>query len=574
MLNLNQKEGAARSALWVPAVVIAFAALVAVGYVSQETPTWYWDFANYHEKLRYYVNEFQMGRGASALQSIARGIRASDYNATPILPLLPVSLFFTAERSVYILSLVLLYLLPASALTYILCKDCSRKPSQPFQDALLWFMIVCFPGFWGPTLRGFPDVLGLIPLGAAGHIILRSEYLTAASRKNLVLAGVLLWVSFLIRRWYAYGVVSIVATTAAFAIGRRWSQGMPMRRVLRETLAKFLMLAAPAVILLLLIQPDLTQRILSSSYEHLYEAYQTGWREKWRDIAIGLGPANLLLLALGIYMTVRQRNYKVGYCLLVALLYFLVFGRTQALGMQHRMFVYLWLFPAVALPLLQVPVLCKGRGSGWLHSGILAAYAPIWLALTLLPTARITLLPSKVSSQLSATMFPPLQNKHYQMLQMLVKSLEKNPRYANKRIAVLPSSTIINEAIIAEMSKDIASRMVWTSQVDQRDGFWLSLLDADVIVATSQDSIHLPAEHQRVITLPSKELFDPSSPLAAVYVMEAQPVYELNAGNQLRIFLRRDHAKLDTSQLAGWLLEQFRSYYPQAKIHDSRIILK
>lgn len=42
---------------------------------------------------------------------------------------------------------------------------------------------------------------------------------------------------------------------------------------------------------------------------------------------------------------------------------------------------------------------------------------------------------------------------------------------------------------------------------------------ADVIVVTSGDSVHLGAEHQRVVTLPSQALFDSSTPIGSAYVM-------------------------------------------------------
>ena len=161
-------------------------------------------------------------------------------------------------------------------------------------------------------------------------------------------------------------------------------------------------------------------------------------------------------------------------------------------------------------------------------------------------------------------------------LKRLVTTLEKNPRYANSQIAVLPSSITINDSIIAAMSSNISNRLLRASQVDRRDGFNLEILDADILIATSadsDDSVHLGAEHRRVMTLPSQALFDTSTPIGEIFVMDRVLSFPLADGNTAHIFQRIQVAPFRNGVMAAWMERKLHQFYPNVRINNRKIVV-
>ena len=136
-------------------------------------------------------------------------IRHDDYNLLPILPLMPFHFLFGGGRLPYILAIANLYAFPTILLFFFLFKTTfspsSRK--QSFLPYLSSLTLSLLPQFWVPVLRGFPDVIGVLIITVVLLFYFRHP-IEEQTFINLLPVSLLLVLMILMRRWYAFWVVS------------------------------------------------------------------------------------------------------------------------------------------------------------------------------------------------------------------------------------------------------------------------------------------------------------------------------------------------------------------------------
>lgn len=170
---------------WATTIALGLVALLCVlfgaAYIGHETPGYYWDYAGYHDQFRQLTEELRKGNWPNFLATITSSLQTSDYNVSLVLPLLPVSLLLGDSRLAYILSLVLLYLIPASIILVLLIQECWKGSGRGISFWLCvgllsytFFQRTQFPGihhtlpfaFWLAPLAAWP--LNLINAQATG----------------------------------------------------------------------------------------------------------------------------------------------------------------------------------------------------------------------------------------------------------------------------------------------------------------------------------------------------------------------------------------------------------------------
>lgn len=376
--------------------------------------------------------------------------------------------------------------------------------------------IILYPIFWGVTLRGYPDIAGLIPMGLAGLMILRSEWLTKANISESVAVGLLIWATFLIRRHFAYTLVAMMAVTFAFAVVKvalsNNERGIALIRLVRNNATAAICIGLSAF----LVQGPLLSRIINTSYRDLYSAYQKEWVLKIQDVYDIHGPIWISLFTLGILYAIYQRNIKTLFCLSVGLCSYVFFAQTQAPDYHQFTGFSLWFAPVVAWPLHLI-----NQNN---RTALKAAFTGIFIGLM-----ASLLLPALASPQLRKSTwlswnqplqppvrFPTFKLNSYSSLRNQVTELE-SPTYQGKTIWVLSSSIELNSSIIQSLSKKIRWNILSTGEIDKRDGFRVDDgLSADYVVTTWKPSIHQRPEDQQVIIVPTRAIFDPNSPRIAL----------------------------------------------------------
>ena len=549
-------------------LVTLLCVLFTASYVGHETPGYYWDFAGYHDQYKHLVEDLKVEGWLKFFSTVTSSLRTSDYNVSPVLPLLPVSLLLGDSRLIYILSLVLFYLIPASIILVLLIQECWKENGRVISFWLCLGCILLYPMFWAPTLRGYPDIAALIPMGLAGLLILRTNWMLLASARQSLSIGLLLWCTFLLRRHYAYSIVAIIAVTIGFAlfliIVAGGIRNILLGRLVRNTTLAGVSLALPALI----VQGPLLQRILTTSYSVIYSAYQAETGEKLIAMYQWNGPVWTLLAGCGVLYAFFVRNIKALFCLCVAVLSYVLFQGTQAPHIHHTLAFAFWLAPLAAWPLTLINSQASARrraGLGALLLGLLSAVSLPVLAWTDIKDSPLL----SWSRPLQAIgTFPPFRIESYPVLMDLIKEL-RGHEYADKQLLILASSGELNPSIIAALSSELAPRVDGAGDVDLRDGFALEkLLKADYIITTWKPSIHLPAKHQQVVVIPVRALFDPANPLAKSYERLPDRAFKLADGNIVYIFKQTSPP---TKEAIRWLTDEFRKHYSSWENKDGKI---
>jgi hypothetical protein len=559
---------------WLITVAAAFLLSLAftIIYVEQETPTWFWDYANYHEKFKEILGE--AGKGLLPFIGFISGsVRHSQHNVTPLLPLLPARLLLGGGRVAYIVSLVVFYLLPAALITTLLARVSWGKLWRDTSTLAVAIYAFLYLPYWAPTLRGHPDVVCIPSLAIATILILGSDYLRHATTRRSLLIGLLLWSAFLLRRHTIFTIAAVILTTALFAaVTSLLRQGEQQARERPgKTLLNLACLILATVLPALLFQQEYIKEILDQSYASTFGAYQESVESQLMGAYAFFGPVLLLTAAAGGVVAALCRAGGVLFSLAVPLFTFLGFQQAQAPSDHHLLIFSLFLFAPSCFPFLLI-----GRIRGKTVRKTLLA---LLLALPVYAFYRTFPLHGNAVASASTALdgltpprrYPPLKLESYEEVKRLTEDLKQIIKTTNKdaEIAILASSDQLNNHIVRALGrKTLRGNIMGVSDVDLRDAFQLKLLDADYIVATIDPAIHLGEKNQRVISVPSIALAESGNPLHDSHEQLAGKEYRRADGTKAYIYRRirpRSEAEVE------WLHRAFQQYYPQWKRTETHL---
>jgi len=202
-------------------VIGAFLAIAVLGngfaayFVSQEHYVYFWDYSGYWISSRD-LSASLLRDPVAALRDVISSIRSSDYNLLPVLPLASFYWLFGASRLTYILAITNVALLPSAFVLGVVAQRLLRtrsgsSPAPPLVLAAASVLTLHY--MWVPVLRGLPDVLGVLVIGAI-LLLHFAKPLPQQSLGRLVMTGLLLCLLVLIRRWYAFWVVAFFPALA------------------------------------------------------------------------------------------------------------------------------------------------------------------------------------------------------------------------------------------------------------------------------------------------------------------------------------------------------------------------
>ena len=275
MPSLSACRARSAVAAFAPLGAAAVAAvLFGSAYVSLEHPAYAWDWGRYFRIYRIFgglAHEDPLGAAGALLGSIA----GRDYNAASIVPLLPIYGIWGDSRSAYVAAILALYTVPACFLAAQLAKGRGGDPVDRPKALAVTLAALLFWPLWASALRGMPDVAGLIPLGIATMLLLRTGFMTRATPAQGLLLGLCLWSAFLLRRWYAYSILAVGMVAVGFAIAAVVRAPNEERPALATTATVAFAIGALTLAgCLAALQAPLVERILHTNYGDIYAAYQ------------------------------------------------------------------------------------------------------------------------------------------------------------------------------------------------------------------------------------------------------------------------------------------------------------
>ncbi|MFD2053100.1 hypothetical protein ACFSQT_08235 [Mesorhizobium calcicola] len=524
---------------------VAFAAL----YIKLEQPVYYWDFAAYFDTFN--------RQGALLVESPLRwlsqlrtSIETDDYSVAILVPLMPFHQVFGGSRLSYVAGIVAVYLVPTALFIGRMSYLEAVSETSPSRSWLaVWIAACLYTPFWAATLRGLPDVAGCLALSAATYFLWKSKLLTREPVISGICVGACLWLAFMLRRWYAFGVIGIGISAALFCLLQvAKDRDFPaFRKAALGCVCAIFIVAGAA----LMFQLPLIARILGTSYGDLYSGYRTDFVSQLAEMGSRLGYVNWLLILVGLCISVVRRNSFALFCAVASALTFFLFTRTQDPDRHHSMPMFLWLFPVYAQAIVAI-VSMPALRSRWSAVAMAVAAGFAFLG-TFFPIGRQLLSPIGFVFAREATLPLHLDNlpEYRRLIDDLVGKMQSEDRFS-----VFASGSVMSDSLLFEMDRNLYARIGWSCQVDSRDRFRPETLKTRFIVVTDPPVTHLRPDAQICVTIPDQDIVDGKG-IGAAYKRVA--AYQLSGDVKGYLYEQvRPVGKTELDALYG----EFRKKYP------------
>ena len=315
------------------------------------------------------------------LERLSNSILNDEYNKLPVLPLLPWTLTFGADRLPYVLGVLNVYAIPA---VFLLCIFCYRYPMRlgALNDHWrIWVPLVLiagFPLFWAPIVRGMLDVVTL-----ACNLLVLLIYFSRPPKElrwpALLAMGLLLAGSVLLRRWNAYWSVSFLVIIGLDGLvsflGSRDRSPAHLLGHLRPSLVA----GGAALAILVAVAGPLAIRMATTDYADRYDAYklEQGVFPVLAALGRDIGYFWIALFLLSAAALVWGRETRrlalilAGQCILVVVW----FARTQSFSVHHYYLLQPGILITCSLFVLQMLARWSSAWSRGVALGLMVAIA-------------------------------------------------------------------------------------------------------------------------------------------------------------------------------------------------------
>src|SRR5271157_320699 len=540
-------------------------------FIKAERVVYFWDSFVYWGKSPSWAGYLHEPIG-KAVKALLHSLAHHDYNILPAVPIGTWLAIAGPSRLAYTLGIVNLYagsaILGMMALTR--CFWGEREARQgPWVEIIPAAVLLLFPTFWVPILRGSPDVGGVVIAFAVLWLYFMSTR-RGALHPAFFGIGIMLGGLYLFRRWYAFWVVSFLVVAAfdrMVLVCQDWlERGFSLRRTLRILLPIPVMGGTMGLVLVSLALPML-RRVVSTNYADIYSAYSCGGSiygelSALTEQRVGLAPLLYVLagvVGLLVFADTRRMSLFTG---LQGILIFLHFTSVQSFGPHH---VYL-LLPSFLLIVSVFTLKMASLASPvWTRAASLGAV----LAMALGVTAFVFYEPARsLTGDLgpwapTEPCYPTVRSDVPEMGRML-SVLDGYLQKSDGRVYVLASSVILNSEILqnASISLPLTFRsqdrvIARCSHVDKRDGFPKALLKAEFVIVTSPIQYHLRPADQQVIVIPAESFLNQTDIGKAFELLPESFLLE----NGTRTLLFRKKRPINPTEVAQ-LSERLRAAYP------------
>lgn len=503
-------------------------------YLQREDSAYLWDWGWYFSVYQNFGNLVRHGNSWGL--ALFNTVRNDDYNYLPVVALVPFSLVFHDSRFGYLVSIFICYLIPISIIMAVSVRCLLEKKINPYYKSINSFVLLVvffllYHPFWNPTLRGLPDVVALIPLGCATLIMFRSNFLTDASWRLAGVMGFICWLTFALRRWYAYSIVAVLTISIVIAMVYLYNSKSTKEKIFRVIL-NYIICFFVSVILLMAFQYNLLLRIINTSYSEAYIGYQKPFYMSMCIFYWTFGPVYIVLFFIGSIVAFFTRNYKIIFCFSSSILTFFLFTRTQAPSIQHLLPIAYWIAIVCGY---YVWAIADISSSKWNRAPgiVLVLYSMIASASVFFPAGERGLY--VLRDILPIQKIHPLRVNNIDDYRRMIANI-KDLTAAKEKVSVFASSEVLADSLLEALDSSLSGVLVTASQVDARDFMYLPPLRSRYAVVTEKPVTHLTEGTQQVIVLPDQDILKGIG-LGTSYEKVAGP-FLLSDGNHAFIFQR------------------------------------
>jgi len=505
----------------------------------------------------------------TAMEAIAWSVAHSDLNLLPAAPVAVVLMVFGASRSAYLLAVLTVYGLAVVVALWLTVRltpptgllkspDGLRPRSRSVILAFVGALLL-FPTLWRPVFIGYLGLggvaLGLAVLAVYFHVDFQDDHW-----KRLALAGFLAAILSLFRRWYTLwtaGFFVMVMVDAVWSMVR--GHGLTFRRVARTPL----IVGVTAAATILVLAAPITFERLGSDYSEEFAAFTHHGSFVGRAAAV-VGEFGLLSLGLvaaaAVVLFRGEATRRIGVLLpLHAILTYLMMIRVQDHS-SHHWYLYLASF-------LMLVALAVVRVMETSRRGVSVAVSMVVLGAGVLTTAGVFATRVAPAADLLGPLVPrarvrPVLRADIEEVERLLELLDRLTTHRPGYVYVLGCSGTLSEQTLAfanrSLETDFSSpRLILrAANVDRRDGFPSTLLDASYVVVPDPVQINMRPEDQQVVVMPTHSFLE-GRDIAQAFLRLPES-FELEGGVKVSVFEReRPNTREELEELSNRLRERY-----------------
>lgn len=476
--------------------LLCFSFIFGILYVYNEDNVYIYDYIGYQLRWKELSGKLSIDF-LDGIKYLFLTIKTLDYNSFPIFFLFPVYIILGYSRLYYILSMIFIYLVPFFFIVskYFYDKVISHK-NDYFLFITLIIFIFTFSSFWGPLLRGYPDIFGIIPLFILFYRL--NPYDENISYKDLIINGLLIYLSFLIRRWYAYSIISSFVSLFLISFVRIIkSKNYKLFFILIKNL---FVTGITSLLFVIIFQFSLMINILKTSYSNAYSAYQVDFVTHIISFVSEYSYFLLFFLLISIIVTIINKKYifKVFYSLLNMILFVLLFTRVQGIGMQHYLGISLYFCIICCYGIIQIYELIKLKKVGYFFLISISFISMLNFSTTFIFRDKY------VKFLTQDRKYYKFRYQNYDELLRFNTDLSEVLSKDYGYVSFFASNDNISDSLLETMGSDIVrSRIFYTSNIDLRDGINFNSLLYKYVVVSDVPQAGTSIDGQQVLVYPN-----------------------------------------------------------------------
>lgn len=546
---------------------IVFVNAFTIFYIKQEHYIYNWDLVGYWEQYTY-IGHNLVRTPIASIKDILTSIRYNDYNYLPVIPLLPFYYLFGESRIGYILAISNIYLLPSIIiLTYLSEKiiNSYRQDTDLTIFSLILITIALFGSLWVPTLRGYPDVGGIVFIG----LILLIYVERPPEKQNLILlflTAICLFIISINRRYYNFWVIAffIAAFLERFsfiAINEAKSYKDYLKLI-----RNLIIVCAVYIISYFIIAEPLLKKQITTDWSSVYGAYKhnLSWMHRALDFPNHFGLLFSILSILGLFFSIRIKRirYFILFIALQAVIIIIAFTRVQSFDFHQYLLISSAFLILAAMFIERSVSFFKNLLPRIIYIFIYLVFIITTFAYTFIPNFDK---PQSIAFLFPKEVFKPLVRGDMQEIRKLVEFIEQLS--ANEPAAtfyVLASSEVLNSSIMknAIRANDEDSPLIpqinTTADVDKRDGLPFELFDSKYLIIADPIQYHLGEKDQRVISIPAEKI----SKNEGIGLNYRKLPNSFNLDDNVKLYVYERENPPDYPEITD-VLNEFLAYYPE-----------
>jgi hypothetical protein len=481
--------------------LIAIAVSITVLYISQEQYFYFWDYIHYSDR----VSQLAAKLHESPLKALENFVDylGDDYTQIPSLLLLPFSLLFENSRLAFVLSLVLVYLVPFCLIMGMCATHIFHAQTKP--KFIFWitaYLTLFIPSTWVSILRGYPD------LGGASIITLAILYYWQNSqldqRRQIIRLAGLLAIAVWFRRPFIYSVRAFFVTLFIEVFLNYLSiRQISSKRAFQELKQKTIQIVKVGI-WFIIFSPVLVFKVLFVDYRTLYASYELSVYEGFQYYTNEFGWLIIILACVGyavgfIFWKNKYQEFRFFFILGSLSIIQWIFLAKQNASHYATHFLSFFIVGCIFLGFCVKTTLdTKPR--------IFSSLFVVASCLIVLNTiSGLTILGKQTYPfrAFFAAANPPLFRTDYDEVGQIVSFLRTKALEHQFIYVAASSQTLTSDALVAaerQIYQKSQLKVLRTSNIDSRDVYPLNaLMKAHFVIVASPVQYHLKPDEQKVV---------------------------------------------------------------------------